>query len=214
MIQQNAFDNICHEHIEYYTLKSMLYLLDRLDLKVLDVELNDTNSGSFRLIITHRENKVKDATLFHKDVGNFRTASTLEYEKSRTFDRPEIYRDYMARLDDIRKETRALLEDLRARGKRVLGYGASTKGNTLLQYYGLTTDHIEAIAERQSQKYGLYTAGSWIPIISEDEMRQMRPDYLLVLPWHFIEEFVSRERDFLGRGGRFIVPLPELQVLS
>lgn len=214
MIQQNAFDNICHEHIEYYTLKSMLFLLDQVGMKVLDVELNDTNAGSFRLIVTHRHNKVKDTTLFLKDIGTFRVQSTLHYEENQSFDKVGIYRDYMERLDLLKRQTRELLEDLRSKGKKVLGYGASTKGNTLLQFYGLTTDHLDAIAERQPQKYGLFTAGSWIPIVSEEEMRQMRPDYLLVLPWHFIEEFVSRESDFVVRGGKFIVPLPELQVTS
>ena len=94
-----------------------------------------------------------------------------------------------------------------------MGYGASTKGNTLLQFYGLGPDLIEAIAERQPSKYGLYTAGTWIPIISEDEMRKLMPDYLLVLPWHFINEFMDRERDFVRNGGRFIIPLPQLQVV-
>jgi len=214
MIQQNAFDNICHEHIEYYTLKSMLFLLEKSDLKVLDIEFNDTNAGSFRLLVTHGHNKMKDATLFLKDIGDFRVQSTLHYEEMQAFGKPDIYRDYMDRLGQLKDETRELLEDLRAKGKRVMGYGASTKGNTLLQFYGLTTDHIEAIAERQSTKYGLYTAGSWIPIVSEYEMRKMRPDYLLVLPWHFIGEFVSRESEFINRGGKFIVPLPQLQITS
>jgi hypothetical protein len=96
----------------------------------------------------------------------------------------------------------------------VLGYGASTKGNTLLQFYGLGPDLIEGIAERQPQKYGLLTAGSWIPIISEEEMRKQKPDYLFVLPWHFMTEFLDREQTFLKGGGKFIVPLPALQVIS
>ena len=105
-------------------------------------------------------------------------------------------------------------EKPRGRRKTVIGYGASTKGNTTLQYYGLGPEHLAAIAERQPQKYGLLTAGSWIPIISEDEMRTRKPDYLFVLPWHFMNEFVDRERDFLKAGGKFIIPLPELQVIG
>ncbi len=214
MIKQNAFDNICHEHIEYYTLLSLKYLLDPFDLEILDVEFNDTNSGSFRVIIGKRGYGGKDATLFMRDIGQYRVQSTLAYEKGRHFDEPEVYKDYMVHLEQLKAETLALLHDIVRSGKSVIGYGASTKGNTLLQYYGLGPGLIEAIAERQPQKFGLLTAGSWIPIISEEEMRKRKPDYLFVLPWHFMTEFIERERDFLKAGGKFIVPLPALQIIQ
>jgi SAM-dependent methyltransferase len=214
MIKQNAFDNICHEHIQYYTLLSLKYLLDQCDLSILDVEFNDANSGSFRVIISHKGQGAKDATMFMRDIGQYRVQSTLAYEKSQRFDEPQVYKDYMVKLTKLKKDTHDLFEQLAKEGKKVIGYGASTKGNTLLQFYDLGPQFIEAIAERQPQKYGLLTAGSWIPIISEDEMRKRKPDYLFVLPWHFMTEFLSRERAFLDAGGKFIVPLPELQVIS
>lgn len=212
MLQQNAFDNICHEHVEYYTLRSLQYLVEACGLRIIDVEFNDTNAGSFRVVITHADNPLKTVPLFVRDVGEFRVESTLEYEKRKRFDEPDTYRDYMLRLSQLRAETRTLLEQLRDAGKQVCGYGASTKGNTLLQYYGLGPDLVSVIAERQPVKWGLMTVGSWIPIVSEADMHARRPDFLLALPWHFIDEFQRREKAFLDRGGRFIVPLPALRV--
>jgi hypothetical protein len=181
-------------------------------LRVIDVEFNDTNAGSFRVVITHAENPLAAVPLFVRDVGQFRMESTLEYEKRKRFDEPDTYRDYMSRLVGLRDRTRALITQLCESGKKVCGYGASTKGNTLLQFYGLGPDTIPMIAERQPSKYGLLTVGSWIPIVSEADMHEHRPDYLLVLPWHFIDEFQRREKPFVDRGGRFIVPLPDLRV--
>jgi len=213
MIIQNAFDNICHEHLEYYTLISLQYLLERHGLKVLDVEFNDVNAGSFRVVITKESNPLKGAPLFLRDIGQYRYRSTLAYERELQLDNPGVYQDYMKRLHALKQSTLDLLGDLRRQGKKVMGYGASTKGNTLLQFYGLGPDMIEGIAERQPQKYGLLTAGSWIPIVSEDDMRRRKPDYLLVLPWHFMNEFIAREQPFIRGGGHFIIPLPELQVI-
>lgn len=214
MIKQNAFDNICHEHVEYFTLLSLKYLLDPFDLEILDVEFNDVNSGSFRVIVGKRGFGGQEATLFLRDIGQYRTASTLSYEKEQRFDQVEVYTDYMTQLNNLKAETLDLLQRFASEGKKVIGYGASTKGNTLLQFYGIGPDQISAIAERQPQKYGLLTAGSWIPIISEAEMRDQKPDYLFVLPWHFMTEFMDRERGFLQNGGKFIVPLPSLQVVQ
>lgn len=213
MIIQNAFDNICHEHLEYYTLISLQYLLERHGLKVIDVEFNDVNAGSFRVVIAKEGNPLKDAPLFLRDIGQYRYHSTLTYERELQLDNPIVYRNYMKRLETLKHSTLDLLRDLRRQGKRIMGYGASTKGNTLLQFYGLGPEMIEGIAERQPQKYGLLTSGSWIPIVSEEEMRRSKPDYLLVLPWHFINEFIAREQAFIHHGGHFIIPLPELQVI-
>jgi hypothetical protein len=120
----------------------------------------------------------------------------------------------MMRVESLKTQTLELLHDLERRGKKVYGYGASTKGNTLLQYYGIGPDLVQGIAERQERKVGLVCAGSWIPILSEADVRARKPDYMIVLPWHFINEFVERERDYLREGGKFIVPLPELKVIG
>jgi ABC-type Fe3+-hydroxamate transport system substrate-binding protein len=119
----------------------------------------------------------------------------------------------MKRVADLKDQTKDLLHKLRRKGKKVCGYGASTKGNTLLQYYDIGPDLLPAIADRQQAKWGLLTAGSWIPIISEEEMRAEKPDYLFVLPWHFAKEFLSRERELRRQGCRFIFPLPRLRII-
>jgi len=214
MIKQIAFDNICHEHIQYYTLLSLKYLLDQFDFDILDVEFNDTNSGSFRIMTCKKGHGENFATMFMRDIGRYRVQSTLAYEKDQRFDQPEVYQDYMRHLNTLKAETLELLTGLKKQGKKVVGYGASTKGNTLLQFYGIGPDLMDGIAERQPQKYDLLTVGSWIPIISEEEMRRRKPDYLFVLPWHFMTEFLEREQAFIQGGGQFIVPLPALQVLS
>ena len=213
MIIQNAFDNICHEHLEYYTLMSLNYLLQRHGLRVIDVDFNDTNAGSIRVVIAKESNPMKDAPLFLRDIGQYRCQATLTYEHKLQLDDPGVYLNYMKKLCALKQSTLEALRDIRRHGKSVMGYGASTKGNTLLQFYGLGPGLIDAIAERQAQKCGLLTPGSWIPIISEEEMRRRKPDYLLVLPWHFINEFLEREQEFLRRGGHFIIPLPELRIV-
>jgi len=214
MLAQNAFDNICHEHIEYYTLLSIDYLMKAHDLKIVDVELNDTNSGSFRLTIAKQSNELRQSNFFYKELGLYRFKSLLSYERELRLNEPDVYMEFFGRIEGLKRTTVELLKDLKKQGKSIYGYGASTKGNTLLQYYGIGPDLITAIAERQSQKVGLMTVGSWIPIVSEEEMRTANPDFLFVLPWHFINEFCDRERGFLKAGGKFIVPLPELQIIG
>jgi len=213
MIAQNAFDNICHEHIEYYTLASIEYLLKQHGFKILDAQLNDTNSGSIRLVVAKSDCKLR-TPMFMQNIGEFRKESLSLYESYMNMDNPNTYTDFKGRIDSLRGQTIDLLTKIKHDGGRIIGYGASTKGNTLLQYYNITSYLIDAIAERQPQKVGLLTVGSWIPIISEEEMRKRKPDYLFVLPWHFINEFVDREKDFLKGGGKIIVPLPELKVIS
>jgi len=213
MIEQNAFDNICHEHIEYYTMLSIDYLMKKHDLKIVDVELNDVNAGSFRLVVTKKSNPLKDTPLFCQDIGEYRYKTLMHYEKANNYDEPGVYCDFMKRINGLKEETNDLINKIIRQGKTVYGYGASTKGNTLLQYYGFGPQQIKAIAERQPQKYGLLTAGTWIPIISEEIMRKEKPDYLLILPWHFTNEFIAREREFLKYGGKFIIPLPEIQII-
>jgi hypothetical protein len=124
------------------------------------------------------------------------------------------YAEFRRGIEQIRHDLPALLLRLMRGGKRIYGYGASTKGNVILQYCGLTPEHVVAIADRNPAKWGSTTLGSGIPIISEEEMRTARPDYLLVLPWHFLPEFKEREAEFLQRGGKFIVPIPNVQIVG
>jgi hypothetical protein len=214
MLQQLAFDNICHEHLEYYSLHSLKYLLDQNDFEIVDCELNDVNGGSFRIYI---RNKDADPTLFatapYRDVAKFRVESIMAEERRLKVNEPEIYMEFFRKVSELKQQTMDFIRTEKAKGKKIWGYGASTKGNTLLQWFGLDNTLIDAIAERQPRKFGLKTAGSNIPIKSEEEMRAAKPDYVLVLPWHFIAEFVRREQKFLEEGGAFIVPCPKFEII-
>jgi hypothetical protein len=215
MIQQLAFDNICHEHRYYYSLKTVMNLFANHGLKIVDCELNDVNGGSFRIYV---QKNTADVTSFGtsplRDVCNYRIQSVLSLEEKINIESPEVWAEYQNQIDALKEQTVSFIREEVAKGKTVYGYGASTKGNTLLQYFELDHTLITAIAERSPYKFGLKTIGTNIPIISEDEMRAAKPDYLLVLPWHFINEFVSREQEFLNQGGKFIVPCPKFEIIQ
>ena len=213
MLKQLAFDNICHEHICYYSLSSLKYLMDRAGFDIVDCSLNDTNGGSFRVYLMKKgADKTKFRNQQKRDVANFRVESILAYEESLKLNDPKVYTDFYNQICELRQKTVDFITQQKASGKTIWGYGASTKGNTLMQWYGLDNSHIDAIAERSEYKFGLLTAGTNIPIHSEALMRQEQPDYLLILPWHFITEFCDRETDYINAGGRFIVPCPQFMV--
>ena len=214
MLKQNAFDNICHEHLEYYSLGAMEALLKRHDMRVVDVEENDVNGGSFRLYIRNAD---ADKQGFGDETYRALSADRLDRYRQREMemklDSRETYQDFAFRVSRIKRDVVEYVQQRVASGKKVFVYGASTKGNTLLQYFGLTNEAIRAAADRNPAKWGRVTVGTRVPIISEEQARALHPDYFLVLPWHFIEEFEHRERDYLYNGGRFIVPMPHFSLL-
>jgi hypothetical protein len=216
MLQQLAFDNICHEHAYYYSLTSLKKLFEQHDLKIVDCSLNDVNGGSFRVYV---QKNIADVTSFGtsplRDVCNFRVDSLLKYEND-NFDigKEEVWNKFFDDIKALKEQTVEFIKQEKAKGKVICGYGASTKGNTLLQWFGLDNTLIDAIAERSPYKFGLKTIGTNIPILSEEEVRAMNPDYMLVLPWHFINEFVKREDEYLSKGGKFIVPCPKFEIIS
>ena len=213
MINQLAFDNICHEHICYYSLSSLKYALENVGLDIVDCTLNDVNGGSFRVYMMKKEaDKTKFRNQQQRDVADFRVQSLLKYEESLDLTNPEIYVNFYKQICDLKERTVSFIKKEKEKGKSIWGYGASTKGNTLLQWYGLNNEHIDKIAEKSEFKYGLKTVATNIPICSEKEMREAKPDYLLILPWHFIKEFSERESDFIKGGGKFIVPCPRFLV--
>ena len=215
MVKQLAFDNRCHEHRYYYSLKTIQNLFAQHDLKIVDCELNDVNGGSFRIYVQKNKASITSfGTAPLRDVCQFRMDSILALEEKFDVESPEVWNQFQKDIDSLKEQTVAFIKEEVAKGKKVYGYGASTKGNTLLQYFGLDDSLITAMVERSPYKFGLKTVGTNIPIISEDEMRQNQPDYLLVLPWHFINEFVSREQDFLNNGGKFIVPCPKFEIIG
>lgn len=216
MVKQMAFDNICHEHVYYYDLTSIKKLFEQQGFRLVDCSLNDTNGGSFRIYL---QKNIANVSSFGsaplRDVCNVRISSILEYEKNVCNIRdPKIWEEFGNRLNNLKNQVVSFVKDAKAKGNKIYGYGASTKGNTLLQHFGLDNTLIDAIAERSPYKFGLKTIGTNIPIVSEDQMRQENPEYSLVLPWHFIDEFERREKAYLKSGGSLVLPCPEFKVIS
>lgn len=213
MIRQNAFDNICHEHIYYYSLFNLKELIEKQGFTVTDTELNDVNGGSMRVFI-RKSKYAAELTNPLKDVSDFRIASLLALETGLQINNPETWKLWFAQVQALKAKTVNFIKWQKSQGKTVWAYGASTKGNTLLQYFGLDNTLITGIAERNKDKWGLRTIGTNIPIYSEGEMRSERPDFLLILPWHFIREFKEREKQYLNTGGKMIVPCPTFQIIE
>ena len=215
MLKQLAFDNICHEHVYYYNLISIKNLLSQVGFTIVDCILNDINGGSFRVYIRKdTASKHNFRTAPYRDVANYRIDSILSMELLNKLDTVEPYMEFWKRINELKTKTVNFIKRAVSEGKTVWGYGASTKGNTLLQWFGLDHTLIDGIAERSPFKFGLKTVGTNIPIYSEEEMRKVKPDYMLVLPWHFINEFIEREKDYLNSGGKFIVPCPKFEIID
>jgi NDP-4-keto-2,6-dideoxyhexose 3-C-methyltransferase len=202
VLARNAFDSICHEHLEYYSLNALELLLQRHGLIVADAETNDVNGGSLRVYIVHR-----DCPAASVPARRDRMEALRIRERSANLAQIHTYKEFGERVGRIGERLRGYIEDERDRNNEISVYGASTKGNTLLQVFGLDRRLIRSAAERNPEKWGKYTVGTWIPIISEAEARAHANDFL-VLPWHFLDEIQIRERDFLNRSGKLIVPLP------
>ena len=215
MLAQTAFDNICHEHIYYYSLESITKLFNSCGFQILDCQLNDVNGGSFRIYaMKDVADKTKFGTQPYRDVCKFRVESILAHEEKTSVNTPEVWSEFFTKIERLKEQTLEFLHQAKRDGKKVWGYGASTKGNTLLQYFGIDNTLMEAIAERSPYKFGLRTIGTNIPIKSEEEMREANPDYLLVLPWHFRAEFLVREKAFIDNGGKFVFPCPVFDVVG
>lgn len=219
MLRQTAFDNLCHEHWAYYDLITLRRLLKDNGFQIMDCQLNNINGGSFRLYIMKDSADIsKFGTEAYRDVCAVRIESLELFEENQEYcyptSIPVIWDSFKIRIDLLKKQTIDFLLAAKLDGKTIYAYGASTKGNTLMQYFGLNNNTITAIAERNPDKWGLRTVGTNIPICSEEDMRLAKPDYLLILPWHFISEFREREREYLKAGGKFIVPCPSFEIIS
>jgi C-methyltransferase C-terminal domain/Putative zinc binding domain/Methyltransferase domain len=205
MLRLTSYDTVCHEHIEYYSFSVIRRILEAADLRAIDVRMNSVNGGSFAVTAVRRN----DARRGSERVIDW----TLQQEEHMGLATPRPYRDFEERVFRHRADLRALLEALAADGKKVVGYGASTKGNVLLQFCGIGPQLVSCIAEVNEDKFGAFTPGTCIPIVSEAEARAMEPDYFLVLPWHFREGIVRREAQYLANGGRMIFPFPEIEIV-
>jgi SAM-dependent methyltransferase len=209
MLKMNSYDTICHEHLEYYSLAVIEYIMKIAEMRVLNAELNDINGGSLRCYAVHADNFV-----YKKDeyIQNIKKMRQDEFDMELDTNKP--YKNFQNRINLHKEELGGLLKTLKKDGKRIHIYCASTKGNTILQWCGIDQRVIDCAAERSPEKYGAFTLGTEIPIISEAESRAMKPDYYLVLPWHFKEEFIEREEEMMNKGVKFIFPLPTISVIG
>ena len=206
MLELNAFDNIVHEHLQYYSLKSLKNLLENYSLEIFDVELNDVYGGSFRVFV---KSKANGQIQIQNSVDEW-----LAKEEQFGLSEKQTYLDFAKRVNSVKDELYDFINQESSNGKIIYVYGASTKGNALLQFCNLNDKLIKKAADRDSIKHGKRTIGSNIPIISEEQARQENPDYFLILPWHLVEFFKEREKEFLSNGGKFIVPLPKFKIIS
>jgi hypothetical protein len=206
MLEMNAYDTICHEHLEYYGLKQIKWMADKAGFKIIDVELNNVNGGSFSLMVAKSGSPYREATTLVETI--------LRKEADMGLHTLKPYEDFKKRIFEHRNQLIQFIQRAGAEKKKILGYGASTKGNVILQFCNITARDIPYIAEVNKDKFGCYTPGTLIPIISEAEARAMKPDYFMVLPWHFKDNIVAKEADYLRSGGKMFFPLPELEAVG
>jgi NDP-4-keto-2,6-dideoxyhexose 3-C-methyltransferase len=201
-----CYDAVCHEHLTYYSLHQIAWLAKRAGLKLLDVGVNEVNGGSFRVLLARADSPLA-ATRAALD-------AALASEASGGFLGRAPYDRFARQVSRHRDIVRAFFDRAKAAKKTVLGCGASTKGNVLLQYCAIGRDEMPAITDRYPRKHGLVAPGTQIPIVSEEDGRARKPDYLFVLPWHFRDELIAREKAFLERGGHMVFPLPRFEVVG
>ena len=207
MLKNNSYDTICHEHLEYYSLSVLKYLLKICKLKIFKIEINKINGGSIRCYVTHENNN-----LYNNIKDKKKITKLLEIEKKYKIKKLHPYKNFFKRIIKNRDKLNNLLKKLKKQNKTIHIYGASTKGNTILQWSKIDKDLVKFAAERNKDKWNAETIGSKIKIISESKSKSMKPDFYLVLPWHFKEEFLIREKKFLNSGGKMIFPLPKVKI--
>lgn len=205
MLRNNAYDTVCHEHLEYYSLGAIKYIMDAAGLQIIEVTTNDINGGSFAITVAKKNSKYEE------------NKSLIEWyfkqEKAMGLDTIQPYLEFAKRVEEHRTQFIDLLDSLVADGKLVCGYGASTKGNVLLQYCGVTSEQIKVFGEVNPDKFGAYTPGTFISIDDEAKVKAMKPDYLVVMPWHFRNNILAKEKEYLKSGGHFIFPLPFIEIV-
>jgi len=209
MLENNTFDNICHEHLGHYSLLSLRNLLNRHDMEPFDVELNDVNGGSFRIYIRHNGANMNSFPGAEERLGKLKA-----YEEKMELDNKRAYDKFAKEIEKIKRDLMDFLNQEVKKGKKIFIYGASTRGLVVLQYFGIDKELIKAAVDKNPDKWGKYIVGAGIPIISIKEYRKEKPDYLFVLPYHFIEEIKAQERGFLEKGGKMIVAIPKFRIIT
>ena len=206
MLKNNSYDTICHEHLEYYSLKSIKYIFDKVGFKIVDLNFNEINGGSFALTVAKKNTtknqeakKLVEWLIKKEELYNYNSISTLKSFFNNVEKHKKIFRDLLLNLKDMKK--------------KVIGYGASTKGNIILQYCNINSSLVPYIGEVNKFKYNRFTPGSKIKIIPEKKARDLNPDYLLVLPWHFKNFIIQKERKILKKNTKLIFPLPDIDII-
>lgn len=202
MLATNSYDTVCHEHLEFYALRQIQWMAEHAGFRIKDVEFNDVNGGSFSVTVEKSQASTDLAPEVRK---------VLEEEQRNGLDTLVPYQAFARRVEETRQRLLDFISQKRAQGKSIAVLGASTKGNVLLQYCGITTDHVASVGEVNAEKFGCFTPGTWIPIVPEAKLLQSKPDYLIVLPWHFRRFFVANSK---LSGVQLVFPLPELEVVS
>jgi len=205
MLKNISYDTICHEHLEYYSLKSLKYLLDKAGLKIISLAFNQINGGSIELDVAKKKSKFKEIKQLISWV--------LESEKRNKYNEISRQKNFFKQCKNHKFLLKKLLITLKKQNKKVYGYGASTKGNVILQFSKIDSKLIKYIGEVNKFKFNKYTPGSNIKIVSEKQLKKFKPDYLLVLPWHFKDHILKREHQYLKNGGKFIFPLPDIEII-
>lgn len=206
MLEVTAYDTICHEHLEYYGMKQIKWMADKVGLKIISATLNDTNGGSFCLALAKKSSSFPEAKA--------EIQALFDKESKMGLSTSAPYQAFTQRVHSHKEDLLNFFAQARAEGKTVLGYGASTKGNVILQYCGISKNDMPYIAEVNTDKFGCFTPGTHIPIISEQQAREMQPDYFFVLPWHFRKGIIEREQNYLTKGGVLVFPLPEIELVA
>ena len=205
LIKLNMFDTICHEHAEYYSTKVLLNMFEKNNFKIIKINKNDINGASKQYLLSRKD------SIFKSNKKNIK--KILNEEKNLKLDDPKMYINFFKRIQKIGKQLKSFINTQSCKNKIIHGYGASTKGNTLLQFFKIGKKEVEYISDRNPDKYGLKTPGTNITIISEKTSRLKKPDFYLVLPWHFKKEILSRELKIRNKGTKFIFPLPKLKII-
>tara|TARA_B110000977_G_scaffold175638_1_gene230544 strand:- start:25320 stop:26561 length:1242 start_codon:yes stop_codon:yes gene_type:complete len=206
IIKNNLFDTICHEHLTYYSSKIIINMAIKNNFKIIDIERNEINGGSTRFYFAHKESIYKEK--------KEKISRALDFEKKFKLERSQTFTKFYKKILKLKTSLNFLIDKIKKNKKIIHGYGASTKGNVLLQFYGIGSGEIKYIADRNIKKNNHYTPGTRIKIINEKKSRSLKPDYYLVLPWHFKKEILDREKKLLKKNTNFIFPLPQLRVIK
>ena len=204
IIKKNLFDTICHEHLEYYSVEVIINMAIKNNLRVFDIGTNNVNGSSVRFFICHKDAKFKTKT---NKINNY-----IKQENKAGLKNKRCYKSFFNRVLLIKKKLKKIIKRINVDGQIIHGYGASTKGNVLLQFFNITKKEIPIIADRNIEKNNSYTPGTKIKIVKEEISRKKKPNYYLVLPWHFKDEILKREKKIRKKGTKFIFPLPKLTI--